>query len=139
MDVPVRLVVDLLRDRAVPGAVRLRARRRRTLLGGGSPVRVPGRLALRSRLELMEAASVGRLTVAPGGGALRFAFRGAAPGVEIPTGGRIVVATAAEPDRWASAVARTVLRYEAVPGRPVWIETTAADAPLVHRALTGGH
>ncbi|MEW1912927.1 hypothetical protein AB0442_31585 [Kitasatospora sp. NPDC085895] len=138
VDVPVRLVVDLVRDRVVPGAVRLRARRRRALLGGGTPVRVPGRLALRSRLELLDDASTGRLTVEPGGAAVRFDFGRAAPPVEIPTGGPVVVATAAKPDRWASAVARTVLRYESSPGRPVWIETTAADAPLVRRALTGG-
>jgi hypothetical protein len=136
VDVPLRLLTDLARDHVVPWLARARAARRAALLTAGGPVRVPCRLATVSRLELLDGTSVGHLRIDPGTPALRFTGRRSRHGAEVPVGGQVVVVTGAEPDPFASRVGRTVTRYESVPGRPVWIETTAHDAALVQRALT---
>ncbi|GAA4985616.1 hypothetical protein [Kitasatospora paranensis] len=136
MDVPLILLRDLARDQVVPWLARVRAGRRAALVAAGGAARMPCRLASVSRLELLDGASAGHLLVEPGTPALRFTGRRAGPEIEIPVGGQVVVVTGAEPDRFASRVGRTVTRYESVPGRPVWIETTAHDALLVRRALT---
>ncbi|WP_405008987.1 hypothetical protein [Kitasatospora sp. NBC_01539] len=137
VDVPVRFLVGLMRDQVVPRLALARAGRRSAAFTRGSGVRVPCRLATDSRLDLLDARSSGTLRVEPGAASVRFTGRRAGREVGVPAGGRVVVVTAAEPDRFAERVRRTVTRYESVPGRPVWIETTAHDAPLVQRALTG--
>ncbi|WP_431676850.1 hypothetical protein [Kitasatospora sp. KL5] len=138
MDVPAKLLVDLVREQVVPRGFRYRARRRAVLFAAGGAVEVPGRLATVSRLELLDGAAVGRLRVEPGAATARFTFGRSGRSVDVPVGGQVVVVTAAEPDRAAALVGRLVTRYESMPGRPVWIETTADDAALLHRALAGG-
>lgn len=61
--------------------------------------------------------------------------RGGQAVLPVPAGGRLVLVTAAGPTPLASRVARQVTRYQAPGGREFWIETSADDAALLHRAL----
>ncbi|MFJ6215280.1 hypothetical protein ACIQGZ_18400 [Streptomyces sp. NPDC092296] len=136
MDLPVRALLILTRNQLIPLAYRLRADRRARVYAADRPVAIPCRLDAESRAGLLADHKDGRLTLSRPGAPLLFTPEGGAPATEIPSGGTIVLVTGCQPTRLASHVDRVVTRYEARRRHEFWIETTAFDAPLLHRALT---